>query len=177
MYYCITPCLYGADSTISMPPTITAVHGSIGLYPGRSNRSTWVPIERCKFSRMKRGIAVMSPNRIQKLQQLGFELSWYESKCMLKTRLTNTAAPANSEMGATVGNRPRDGRSHQVRTYVYCRSVILIVVLQTLSIAVQEESSHVSQHAVHIVHDLYYVVLIVVFIMRLTHYLQLHHTN
>jgi hypothetical protein len=119
MYYCITPCLYGADSTISMPPTITAVHGSIGLYPGRSNRSTWVPIERCKFSRMKRGIAVMSPNRIQKLQQLGFELSWYESKCILKTRLTNTAAPANSEMGATVGNRPRDGRSHQVeRTYI-----------------------------------------------------------
>jgi hypothetical protein len=134
MYYCFTRCLYGADSTISIPSTITAVHGSIGLYPGRTNRSTWVSIERFKLSRMKRGIAVMDPDRVQKLQHLGFELLWYYSKLKPKE--------------PTAGKRPRDGCSNQVLTYEYCRSVILIVVLQTLLIVVQADGSRVFQHTV-----------------------------
>jgi hypothetical protein len=46
----------------------------------------WVSNQRKKKAQMKDAIAVMDPDRMQKLEQLGFEWSWYDSKRNLKRK-------------------------------------------------------------------------------------------
>jgi hypothetical protein len=45
---------------------------------------TWVCNQRKKYKLMKTGVADMDPERVQKLESLGFEWSWYDSKRELK---------------------------------------------------------------------------------------------
>jgi hypothetical protein len=49
----------------------------------------WVFNQRKKYKHMQTGVAGMDPDRIQKLEQLGFEWSWYDSKRMLKRAMSS----------------------------------------------------------------------------------------
>jgi hypothetical protein len=65
---------------------------------------TWVVNQRKKYKHMKTGVADMDPDRIQKLEHLGFEWSWYDSKRMLKRKACST--PSRTAMpSSAIGTR------------------------------------------------------------------------
>jgi hypothetical protein len=53
-------------------------------YENDRSLGIWVSNQRRKYTQMKDGKTVMDPNRMEKLEELGFEWSWYDSKRKFK---------------------------------------------------------------------------------------------
>jgi trehalose/maltose hydrolase-like predicted phosphorylase len=73
-------------------------------YENDRSLGIWVSNRQRKYTQMKDGKTVMDPDRMEKLEELGFEWSWYDSKRKFKKKAKKDEQQTNQVDAQTLAD-------------------------------------------------------------------------